>query len=339
MCIFKLTDMRKLLAINTFLAVMLVFPMMLDAQNTIKVRLSGNWARFMSEPQGDEVIYPLIENLLLNEVEYSEFSHQGSLGLDAEVMLSLSDKAWFGLELSNTNFRGVNEYPPLYNFLFTSLNQLKVDILDIGTSLPINEEVMGYPLSYNTSLINILANFRLYFSSEGLIRPFIKVHSGVSLIGTEMAFKNNSDWPLPGLVIFVDGVPQATENLNFGAPILFARGTSNSVEGRVPALNFGGGIGCEFQINDKFSVYADYTFSMINSDILDGRPNFDYNDVTSRLERFNTFSNLSKISFGVCYTLGENFNIIGGKGGGSKGSAKTGRQHPYLPFYELKRTR
>lgn len=339
MCIFKLTGMRKILAVNTFLAILLVLPMVLNAQNTIKVRFSGNWARFMSEPQGDEVVYPLIENLMTGMGPFDDFTNQSRLGFDAEVMLSITEKAWFGLELSNANFKGVNDSPPLYNFLFTSLNQLHVDILDIDISRPFNEDVLGFPLSYNTSLLNILANFRLYFSTEGLIRPFIKVHSGLSLIGTEMALKNSSDWPLPGLIVFVDGVPQPTENLNFGAPILFSRGTSNSVEGRVPAFNFGGGVGCEFQINEKFSVYADYTFSMINSDILDGKPNFDYNDVTSRLERFNTFSNISKFSLGVCYTIGENFNIIGGSRGGSKGAAKTGRQHPYLPFYELKRAR
>lgn len=335
MCIFKLTDMRKILAINTFLAFLLVFPMMLDAQNALKVRLSGNLSRFLGEPQGDEVIYPMIENLIEGEGPFGEFSNQSKPGFEAEVMLSLTEKAWIGLELSSSRFSGVNENPPPYNFQYTDFNQLQVRILDIQESLMLPE--IQYPLVYNTSLMNVLANFRFYLSTEGKFRPFFKVHSGVSFIGTELALKNTQDWPPAGYTVFVEGVAQLPENLDFGAPVLFSRGTSTSPEGRVPALNLGGGIGFEFQFNEKLSLYSDFTFAMVNSDILDGRPNFDFNETTSRLERFNTFGNLTKLNVGICYSLGEGFSVFSGSKNSVKSSGKGGRQHPYLPFYEIKR--
>jgi len=316
---------------------MLVFPLVLDAQNALKVRLSGNLSRFLGEPQGEEVLYPMIENILLGQGPFDEFTNQSKLGFESEVMLSLTEKAWIGLELSSSRFSGVNENPPLYNFQYTDFNQLQVQILDIQESLLLPE--IQYPLVYNTSLINLLVNFRFYLSAEGRFRPFLKVHSGVSFIGTELALKNSADWPPAVYTVFVEGVAQPAENLDFGAPVLFSRGTSTSPEGRVPALNLGGGVGFEFQINEKLSLYSDFTFAMVNSDLLDGRPNLDFNVTTSRLERFNTFGNLSKLNVGICYSLGEGFSVFSGSKNSVKSSGKGGRQHPYLPFYEIKRTR
>ena len=159
------------------------------------------------------------------------------------------------------------------------------------------------------------------------------------MVGTELTLKNASDWPPAGFFVNVNGVTQPEENLDFGVPVLFSRGISNSAEGRIAALNLGGGAGFEVPISGKISFYADYTYSMINSDILDGRPNVDYIESSGMLKRFNTTGNTGRFSFGLCYTIGENFNIIGNSGGGGKGGSKTGRQHPYLPFYELKRPR
>lgn len=318
------------------MALLLVFPIVISAQNAIKVRVSGNWARFMGEPQGEEVIYPLISDIIEQEGPFSDFTHQGNFGLNAEFMYSLSEKAWVGLELSTTRLKGFNDNPPPYNFQYTDFNQLQVRILDIQETLLLPE--IQYPLAYNTSLINLLVNFRFYFST-GRFRPFAKIHSGVSFIATELALKNSSDWPPAGYTVFVDGVAQPAENLDFGAPVLFSRGTSSSPEGRVPALNLGAGIGFEYQINEILSVYADYTYAMVNSDLIDGKPNFDFNETTSRLERFNTFGNIGSFNLGICYSLGEGFALFGGSRNSVKKSGKGGRQHPYLPFYEIKRQR
>ena len=106
------------------MALLLVFPIVISAQNAIKVRVSGNWARFMGEPQGEEVIYPLISDIIEQEGPFSDFTHQGNFGLNAEFMYSLSEKAWVGLELSTTRLKGFNDNPPPYNFQYTDFNQL-----------------------------------------------------------------------------------------------------------------------------------------------------------------------------------------------------------------------
>jgi hypothetical protein len=330
--------MKKSLIINALIIFLLLIPAALEAQNTLKARVFGNSSRFLGEPRGEEVIYPMIDNLMDPELNYTDFTNQSGLGLGAEIMLSLSSKAWVGFELSSSNMKGYNNLPPLYNFLFTTYNQLNVNVIDIDLDVPVTE--VQLPLSYNTSLINLLANFRFYLVSEGRFLPFIKIHSGISLIGSELMLKNASDWPPAGYTLNVNGVDQEAENLDFGLPVLFSQGTSTSPEGRVAALNLGGGAGFEVPISEKFSFYADYTYSMINSDIVDGRPNIDYIETSSLpLKRFNTMGNVGRFSFGLCYTIGDSFNIIGGSGGGGKGGSKTGRQHPYLPFYELKRPR
>lgn len=319
------------------MAVLFVIPAALEAQNTVKVRLFGNTSRFLGEPRGQEVQYPMIDNILETDINYTGFTNQGKLGLGAEAMISLSEKAWVGFEVSTSNFGGYNNLPPLYNFYYTNYNMLSVRAISQEIDVPIVK--FHYPLEYSTSLINTVANFRFYLVSDGMFRPFIKAHAGVSFVASELSLKNASDWPDYEMLISINNVVQNPENLDYGAPIVFAQGTKSSSEGRFAALNLGGGAGFEVPVNEKISFYADYTYSMINSDILDGRPNVDFQETGGLLKRFNTMGNVGRISFGLCYTIGENFNIIGGSGGGGKGGSKSGRQHPYLPFYELKRAR
>lgn len=328
--------MKKLLIINSFLIILFLIPATLEAQNSIKARFFGNSSRFLGEPRGEEVIYPMIYNLMDTTLNYTDFTHQGGFGIGAEIMMSLSDRTWVGFELSTSGMSGYNNLPPLYNFMFTGYNQLNVNVIDIDLDVPVTQ--IQLPLAYSTSLLNLLLNFRFYLVPDGRFRPFVKIHSGVSMVGSELTMKNASDWPPAGYGINVNGVEQPVENLDFGAPVLFSRGTSNSAEGRVAALNLGGGAGFEVPISGKISFYADYTYSMIRSDILDGRPNVDYLE-SGLLKRFNTIGNTGRFSFGLCYTIGENFNIIGNSGGGGRGGSKSGRQHPYLPFYELKSPR
>lgn len=59
------------------MAVLFVLPTALDAQNTIKIRLFGNSARFLGEPRGEEVQYPMITNSLDTNINYTGFTHQG----------------------------------------------------------------------------------------------------------------------------------------------------------------------------------------------------------------------------------------------------------------------
>lgn len=330
--------MKKFSIVFTSMVLLLLLPSMAGAQNNLKVRIFGNTTRFMSEPQGEEVLHPETEDYNVEYGPFDDFTHQGGLGIGAELMISLSEKAWFGLEVSSNSFKGYNDNPPYYNILKTnSFHQLRAkgpesETWDMIIIPPLDS------LKYSTSMMNILANFRFYLSTSGKFRPFIKIHSGVSLIATELAYNTKGGWPPDNVTIILnDGTYVDPTEMEFSGPVIYSRGTTSSPEGRLPALNLGGGVGFEYQINDRLSLYADATLSMINSDIVDGRPNFDYNPDKGYLEPFNTFGNTGKLSFGVCYTIAEGLNIFGGAGKG--GSGKSGRQHPYLPFYNMKRAR
>jgi hypothetical protein len=104
----------------------------------------------------------------------------------------------------------------------------------------------------------------------------------------------------------------------------------------LPAFTYGGGAGLEFQVNDKIAVYADGSYMIVNADIVDGIPNFDYYEASGILKRFKTRANTGRISLGITYTLGENFSLGGGGGKrGSKSGSGDGRISPYLPFFKL----
>lgn len=336
--------MKKTVSILTLLVLILIVPFATDAQSNLKIRLSGNTTSFLGEPNGDEVLLPEYEtfnnDITNSKYPFDDFTNQGKLGFEAELMLALSEKAWLGFEIGTSNFKGYNYNPPKYNLFGT--NYYQTAFRELGTTqwIPLNFQDPD-SLEYKTSMINLLVNMRFYLST-GRFRPFVKLHSGVSFIATELAYYTNDVWPPSDIKIYVNSVEIDPADYEFNGPTIYSRGTSTSPEGRWPALNIGAGLGFEYQINEKISLYAGYTYSMINSDILDGRPNFDYNDDVDSpdfglLERFNTFGNTGRISFGLTYSLGEGVSIISGGSKGGKVGGSSGRQHPYLPFYEVKR--
>lgn len=337
--------MKKTVSILTLLVLILIVPFATDAQSNLKIRLSGNTTSFLGEPNGDEVLHPDYEtynNDLTNNDgnPFSDFTNQGKLGFEAELMMALSEKVWLGFEVGSSNFKGYNYNTPKYNLFGTDYPQTALRELQTTQWIPLNFQELD-SLEYESSLINLLVNMRFYLSS-GRFRPFVKLHSGVSFIATELKYYTYDGWPPSYLNIFINSVQIDPADYEFNGPTIYSRGTSTSPEGRWPALNIGAGLGFEYQINEKISLYAGYTYSMINSDILDGRPNFDYNDDVDSpdfglLERFNTFGNTGRISFGLTYSIGEGVSIISGGSKGGKVGGSSGRQHPYLPFYEVKR--
>jgi hypothetical protein len=221
-------------------------------------------------------------------------------------MMSLSEKAWLGLEVSTDKMYGENSNPGLYNFQYT--DYLQLHSTDTISGL-ITQWITTDPLKYSTRLINLIGNFRIYPFPGGRFRPFVKVSAGLSLISTELALLSPSFWS--DSLNIPNNVP--------GKPVLYSRGTSGSEKGLWPAFTFGGGVGFEFQINDKIAAYADYSMKVVNSDIVDGRPNFDWFEDTGLLKHFNTRSNLSKISIGLVYTINDNFAGLGsGRRSGGK---------------------
>ncbi|GAP69934.1 outer membrane protein beta-barrel domain [Bacteroidales bacterium 6E] len=340
--------MKKTVSILTLMALILLVTVAADAQTNLKIRLSGNTTTFLGEPNGDEVLLPSYEayntDVTNSRYPFDDFTNQGKLGFEAELMMALTEKAWLGFEVGTSNLKGYNYNPPFYNVMNVP-GYYQTALRQVGTTQWIPLQLANPDsMQYSTSMINLLVNLRFYLST-GRFRPFVKLHSGVSFIGTELSyFTEESIWP-PSKYNITDadtGLPLDLDDYEFTGPVIYSRGTSTSSEGRWPALNIGAGLGFEFQVNEKISLYAGYTYSMINSDIVDGGPNFDYNDDVNstnfgKLERFNTFGNTSRISFGLTYSLGEGVSIISGGSKGGKVGGSSGRQHPYLPFYEIKR--
>lgn len=317
--------MKKILFINTLIVLALMLTVSGQAQNSLKIRFGGNATRFTKEPQGAEINFWEIDTFATNYGPFDSFANKFKTGGEVELMMSLSEKTYLGLEISMDKMYGENMNPGLFNFQYTDYLQLQST--DTVTDL-ISRHITNYPLKYSTRLINLIGNFRIYPVPDARLRPFIKVSAGLSLISTELALLTPSAW--------IENLQEVNPNLVPGQPVLYSRGTADSEKGIFPAFTFGGGFGFEFQINSKLAAYADYSLRVVSSDIVDGKPNFDWYEETGLFEHFSTRSNLSKFSFGLVYTLNDNFKGLGIGGGGGKGGKRTGRQHPRLPFYEIK---
>jgi hypothetical protein len=340
--------MKRILTSGTMILWFLLPALWVSGQNTLKLRISGTSTRFMSEPQGTEIAHPDIATLLVGGTStVTEFVHKGNMGFEAELMMSLTNKVYVGLEVGQDFLSGQNDAPGLYNFQFT-------DQLQLFKETTIDDQVITQylltqaPLKYNTNLLNFIGNLRIYPAPDGRFRPFIKVSAGMALVATELALKTP---------------PQLEENQNGITPlptVLFSRGTQDAPKGREAALVVGAGLGFELQVTDRIALYADGSYRLINSAILDGKPNFDWKpnpdwnetnpdydpdyqwtygteDKRGSLESFNTRTNIGKLSFGIVYTLGNNLNVTGGGGKGRQIGAGSSKSLPYLPFFKLKR--
>lgn len=331
---------KSVLITVVFLALALMLPTFAGAQNSIKLRLSGSYPFSFKESGGDEKLNPTHEALLEDRGPFSDFSNSAKLGFNAEAMLSLSERFWIGAEFGMWGLTGTNDNPTLYNLQYNDFNQLWYTVKDMELpAFPISpgasNGLIGKPLEYSTSLMDILASARFYVLPSGKIRPFVKAHIGVSLISTELSYRDKSSWPPDGFVIVVGEENYYGEDLLFSDPVLYSAGKNGSK--RETALNFGGGIGFEIMLTEKISLYVDGAYSMIMSDILDGRPGFDFYQtvdeegtvLTSGYDRKKVDAGLLKVNFGICYTFGD-FNLFGGNGsvGGTYGNSK----NPYLPF-------
>jgi opacity protein-like surface antigen len=340
---YNSTKMKKTVSILTLLVLIILVPVASDAQTNLKLRLSGNTTTFLGEPAGDEVLWPdyALYNDTSSRAPFDNFTHQGKLGFEAELMMALSEKVWLGFEVGTSNLKGYNYDPPFYNITMVP-GYYQAELKENGTDdweplVLLNPDSMRY----STSMVNLLVNLRFYLST-GRFKPFVKMHSGVSFIGTELSYYTEaSSWPPLKYndLVDIDDPLFDLSRYALNGPVIYSRGTASSDEGRWPALNIGAGLGFEFQINEKISLYAAYTYSMINSNLLDGRPNFDaevdpsspnYGQVP---KQFNTFGNTGRLSFGLTYSLGEGVSIISGGSKGGKVGGSSGRQHPYLPFY------
>ncbi|MDX1284462.1 MAG: hypothetical protein R3182_05605, partial [Draconibacterium sp.] len=202
-------------------------------------------------------------------------------------------------EVDYSRLKGYNDTPPVYNWYLTPYNPI-----DTFTTSPV---------AFNTSLINVAVNWKYFFFQTSPFRPFVKLTGVVAFVGTDFTFKNDED---------------ATD---FDTNILYARGTSNSEKGKWPAFHVGGGIGFEYKIHDKLSFQVDGTATVLNSDIVNGVPNFTYAvEDDNEILKYN-----KRLSLTVQASAGIVYYIETSRPSGTRGAA--GKIDPNLPFYRKKK--
>ncbi len=213
----------------------------------LRYRLGASSGMFLSETGADEIRHP--QASILEYPSATELSPTLKLGADFEIMAPLTSQLEVGLEFEYGNLSGRTETSPLYNFYF----------FDWINPLPNDYFYPSEPVMYDTKQLSILGTTRLYFlPPREKLNIFAKVFGGVSFIGTDFKFVNEVD------------------NVSYNVGVLYTQGTKSNPSPKDKALQAGAGFGSTYKFSDVMAFYLEFTGSFINSDIVNGVPNFDY---------------------------------------------------------------
>jgi hypothetical protein len=272
------------------------------AQSGLKVRLAVNSGMFMSEPgSSDAVIDPLAASNP-GTATTADFKSNIKIGIEAELSMPIGELFGVGFEVKDSKFSGYNDNPIYYNYFVSPYSPF----------LNYNHE----PLIYDTEVINLLGNFRIFPLGHNTFTPYLKLHGGVGLIGTDLRFKS-------------------PENQVEKFDPLYSRGTRLSIAEpkRFSTAHFGGGVGFEYQVAGNFSLCAELTISYINSDIIDGVPNFTYDQELSYSVYYDIPTVTSQVSIGLCYNFGEQGRSSKQGSFGKSHRSNRGKTYNRSPFH------
>ncbi len=251
-----------------------VFINITGSAQIFRYRLSGSSSMFISELGPSEIEHP--QTGLFTYPGSSDFNPGFKLGAEVEIMVPVTSNFELGIEFDFTNLAGYTETAPLYNFFLTARNPL-------AGSDPYPDEA----LIYTTKQLSALGTSRLYFFSiDNDMNIFAKALAGVTFTGTDFTF----DDPF--------------YRVEYGVGVLYARGTKNSEYPKKAAFSGGAGLGITYKISDKLDICLDGTALLINSDIVNGVPNFNYT-VISGMESFEPalcWSMVGQITIGIIYS-------------------------------------
>lgn len=282
---------------------------------TIKYRLGVNYGKFNREVGHEEVENQAIVEYYSNYGDITtDFVSNFEPGFEAEVMQLWTPNVETGIELDYSKFSGKSSVPRLRNYYFSQFNSAFINEHFVQTPAPI---------VYESSTLNLLLNFRYYLTYGGSISPFFKAFGGLSFVSAELNFENQSVW-------------------NEGEHgILYALGTENSDQPREVAFCYGAGLGFDFPLSEKVSLYIDGTATLVNSDKVDGIPNYDYVSIDGQasLNPVNGTAFVAQVSLGFVFTTEKNLSLNKNWGRKKKvGSVKrTGRTTESRPFFRQKR--
>lgn len=294
---------RKLTHLILTLALVSQF-VYLNAQEGITYRFAVSNNTFIREPGSSDAIAN--SSIPVNNLSGAtmNFTSELGLGFEAELMFPINKSFSAGVELERLTLNGYNDNPIYFNYFATT-----------SPPIPNGQE----PLVYNTVMNSLLTNIRYYLMGGSAFQPFIKVHGGVGFVGTDLRFKNVED------------------RTTIDDP-LYSRGTKLSTDTKWPIFYFGSGAGFQFQISEKIQFYVDASISIVETDIVDGVPNFSYNENSDVWEHFKTNSIITQVSAGICYATGEKFKLFQKKSEkSSRAKKRKGKIHEFLPFYEIKK--
>ncbi len=274
-------------------------------QERVAYRIAANSNTFIREPgSSNAIINPSIANNIVPGTSM-DFMPDPGYGFEAEIMFPVNKDFSLGIEFEHLILKGYNNNPIYFNYFTSPFSP----ITDYGQQ----------PLVYNTVMNNLIGNIRYFLMKGNNLQPFIKAQGGVAFVGTNLRYKD----PRYRIDIYDP---------------LYARGTKLSTDTKWPVFYFGGGGGLQYRITDKILLYADATISFIQTDIVNGVPNFSYNDVSGVSEHFKTNSITTQVSVGICYSSEEGLKLFKKKIKHSKGfKNRKGKIDKYFPFHEIKR--
>ena len=259
-----------------FLAFLFLFVLVYGVASgqIFRYRLSANSGVFLGEPGKAEIDYPMKDEL--SHPGSEEFSAVFKPGVELEIMAPVTPDFELGLQFGYSNFAGQTPTPPLYNFFLSRFNPL-----------PDNYKYPDEALIYDTKILNILGTTRFYVLPVSRnMNVFLKLLGGVSFTGTDFTFEN------------------PVYRIEYDVGVLHSRGTKNSDYPKKAAFTGGLGLGTSYRLSDKLDIYFDATTSLINSDIVNGVPNYNYidKDGQSSMERTNSWAAVAQASIGLVYS-------------------------------------
>lgn len=272
----------------------------------IKFRLGGNFGKFNSEIGAEEIEHPLVG--VLSNPDATQFEQDLGIGFEAEIMIPWTEGFETGFEFKRSNFSGWNETPPYYNFYFSNDKPRLPD----GTAIPITTTV---PQIYESSTNSLILNLRYYILPGNTINPFLKASAGVSYTSAIFQFED------------------AELNAELPSGYLYSNDTKDAV------LFYGGGFGIDFEVSEKVSLYIDGSLNVIGSDLVDGIPNYNYenNSGVETITRTENQALFTQLTIGLAFHSGIDLGLTSGqKNSGGKGAKRTGRTSDYRPFYRQK---
>ncbi len=283
-----------------FLVVSFVLSVVVTANaQVVGYRFALNSSVFVNELGDADVLSPALYSVNPT-LSAEKYTAQPSIGLEGELLIEVSPMSLFGVELEYSKLKGYNNTPPVYNYYSTSYYE----------DFQSGKDLIVSPVAYNTTMLNLAVNWKYFFFKQAVLQPFLKLTGVVSFVGTDFFIRNSAD----------------AEGLD--SKILYSRGTSESEQQKLPAFHLGGGIGFDYSLNDRWSLQVDATFTAINTDLINGVPNFTYvqEDGYGVLSHNKCWTLTAQMSAGLVYYIEVD--------GSRKGSG--GKTSPHLPFYRRK---